>query len=182
MEIPKTLANADVAVRLIHTSFDFLSPKVSLIVLKLYNNEVVSFTCTKMLDLRSKSKLQWVKQLQKDCSTFSFMHSNNQACWLLLCMNKPFEAVLLIVIKPIHIHLRDWWYKIFILILSGLTLLVLTPLLPQCRSFESKKKPQPKIPTRPPTAAGKFRTYFATNSFIFSSLVEGTNWSLFLTS
>lgn len=27
MEIPKTLANADVAVRLIHTSFDFLSPK-----------------------------------------------------------------------------------------------------------------------------------------------------------
>ena len=58
MEIPKTLANADVAVRLIHTSFDFLSPKVSLIVLKLYNNEVVSFTCTKMLDLRSKSNLQ----------------------------------------------------------------------------------------------------------------------------
>lgn len=27
MEIPKTLANADVAVRLIHTSYDFLSPK-----------------------------------------------------------------------------------------------------------------------------------------------------------
>lgn len=27
MEIPKSLANADVAVRLIHTSYDFLSPK-----------------------------------------------------------------------------------------------------------------------------------------------------------
>ena len=29
MEVPKTLTNADIAVRLIHTSFDFLSPKVA---------------------------------------------------------------------------------------------------------------------------------------------------------